>query len=52
MMGRQERRRKQLLDEIKETREHWKLEEEALYPRVWRIRFGPGTGPVVSQTIE
>jgi hypothetical protein len=30
MTGRRERRRKQLLDDIKEKKRYWKLKEEAL----------------------
>jgi hypothetical protein len=37
--GRQGRRREQLLDDLKETREYWKLEEEALDRPVWKTRF-------------
>jgi hypothetical protein len=43
------RRGKQLWDELKETREYWKLKEEA---PVWRTRFGKGCGPVVRQISE
>jgi hypothetical protein len=52
MMGRQGRRRKQLLDDLKEKRRYWKLEEEALDCILWRTRFGRGYGPVVRQTME
>jgi hypothetical protein len=41
------RRRKQLLDDLKEKRRFWKLKEEALGRTLWRIRFGRGYGPVV-----
>jgi hypothetical protein len=50
MTGRQGRRRKQLLDDIKETRRYWKLKEEALDRTLWRTRFGRGYGPVLRQT--
>jgi hypothetical protein len=33
------RRRKQLLDNLKEETGYWKLEEEALEGLLWRIRF-------------
>ena len=46
------RRRKQLLDDLKEKRGFWKLKEEALYLTLWRTRFGGGYGPVVRQTTE
>jgi hypothetical protein len=49
-MGIRGRRRKQLLDEINETRNHWKLKEEALDLTLWRTSFGRGYGPVVRQT--
>jgi hypothetical protein len=39
MMGRQGRRCKQLLDDLKEKRRYWKLKEEALNHTLWRIRF-------------
>jgi hypothetical protein len=50
--GRRGRKRKQLLDDLKETRGHWKLEEEALDHTLWRTRFRRGYGPVVRQTME
>jgi hypothetical protein len=50
--GRPGRRRKQLLDVLKETRGYWKLEEEVLDRTLWRSRFGRGYGPVVRQTAE
>jgi hypothetical protein len=46
------RRRKQLLDDLKEKRRYWKLKEEALDHYLWRTRFGRGYGPVVRQTTE
>ena len=39
-MGRRGRRRKQLLDVLKETIEYCKLKAEALDDTVWRTRFG------------
>jgi hypothetical protein len=50
MTGRRERRRKQLLDDLKEKRRYWKLKEEALDRTLLRTRFGRGYGPVVRQT--
>ena len=44
------RRRKQLLDDLKEARGYCKLKEEALDGTVWRTRFGRGYGPVVRQS--
>jgi hypothetical protein len=48
--GRRGKRRKQLLDDLKEKRRYWKLKEEALDRTLWRTRFGRGYGPVVRQT--
>jgi hypothetical protein len=52
MTGKRGRRRKQLLDGLKEKRRYWKLNEEALDRTLWRSRFGRGYGPVVRQTTE
>jgi hypothetical protein len=46
------RRRKQVLDDLKEKRRYRKLKEEALDRIVWRTSFGRGYGPVVRQTAE
>jgi hypothetical protein len=40
MTGRRGRRRKQLLDDLKEKRRYWKLKEEALDHTLGRTRFG------------
>jgi hypothetical protein len=50
--GRRGRRRKQLLDDLKDQRGYWKLKKEALDRTLWRTRFGRGYGPVVRQTAE
>ena len=50
--GRRERRSKQLLDGLKETRRCWKLKEEALDRTLWRTGCGRGCGPVGGQTAE
>ena len=42
VVGRREWRRKQLLDDLKETRRHRKLKEEALDRAAWRTRFERG----------
>jgi hypothetical protein len=47
--GSRGRRRKQLLDDLKEKRGYWKLKEDALDGTMWRTRFGRGYGPVVRQ---
>jgi hypothetical protein len=52
MTGRGGRRRKQLLDNLKETIRYWKLKEEALDHIIWNTHFGSGYGPVVRQTTE
>ena len=52
MTGRRGRRRKKLLDHLKEKRGYWKLKEEALDRTVWRSRFGRDYERVVRQTIE
>ena len=45
------RRRRKLLDDLKERRGYSHLKEEALDRTVWRDRFGRGFEPVVRQTI-
>jgi len=50
--GRRGRRRKQLLDDVKETRGCWKLKEKALGRTLWRVRFGRSYGTVVRQAAE
>jgi hypothetical protein len=50
--GRRGRRRKQLQDDLREKRKHWKLKEEALDRTVWRTSFGRCCRPVVRQTTE
>jgi hypothetical protein len=50
--GRQGRRRRKLLDDLKERRGYYHLKEEALYHNMWRARFGRGFGPVVRQTAK
>ena len=46
------RRRRKLLDDLKERRGYSHLKEEALDRSMWRARFGRGFGPVVRQTAE
>jgi hypothetical protein len=46
------RRRKKLLDDLKERRGYSHLKEEALDRTMWRNRFGRGVGPVVRQNTE
>ena len=46
------RRRKKLLDDLKDRRGYYHLKEEALDRTMWRNRFGRGVGPVVRQITE
>ena len=48
--GRQGRRRRKLLDDLKKSRGYYHLEEEALDRTMWRARSGRSFGPVVRQT--
>ena len=50
--GRRGRRRKKLLDDLKERRGYSHLKDEALDRTMWRNRFGRGVGPVVRQITE
>ena len=52
MTGRRGRRRKQLLDEVKEKRRFWELKKEALDRTVWRNCFGNGCRPVIRQNAD
>jgi hypothetical protein len=47
--GRQGRRHRKLLDDLKEMRGYSHLKEKALDCTMWRARFGRGFGPVVIQ---
>jgi len=46
------RRRKKLLDDLKDRRGYSHLKEEDLDRTMWRHRFGGGFGPVVRQNTE
>jgi hypothetical protein len=48
--GRRGRKRRKLLDDLKEKRGYSHLKEEALDRTMWRAGFGRGLGPVVRQT--
>jgi hypothetical protein len=50
--GRRGRRRRKLLDNLKESRGYSHLKEEALDRTLWRARCGGGFGPVVRQTTK
>ena len=52
MTGRRGRRRRKLLDDLKERRGYSHLKEGALDRIVWRARYGRGFGPVVRQTTK
>jgi hypothetical protein len=46
------RRRKKLLDDLKDRRGYSKLKEKTLDSTMWRNLFGRGFGPVVKQNTE
>jgi len=48
--GRRGRRRKKLLDDLKERKGYSHLKKKALDRTMWRARFGRGFRPVVRQT--
>ena len=50
--GRQGRRRRKLLHDLKERTGYSHLKKEALDRTMWRARFGRGFGPVVRQTTK
>jgi hypothetical protein len=50
--GRQGRRRRKLLDDLKKRRGYTHLKEEAMDNTIWRARFRRGFGPVVRQTTK
>jgi hypothetical protein len=50
--GRRGRRRRKLLDDLKEMRGYSHLKEETLDRNMWRAGFGRGFGPVVRQTTK
>ena len=52
MTIRRGRRRKELLDDLKDRRGYCQLKEEALDRTMWRKRFGSGFGPVVRQITD
>jgi hypothetical protein len=49
---RRERRRRKLLNDLKERRGYCYLKEEALNCTMWRAGFGRGFGPIVRQTTK
>jgi hypothetical protein len=50
--GRRGRKRRKLVDDLKERRGYSHLKEEPLDRTMWRARFGRGLGPVVRQTTK
>jgi len=50
--GRQGRRCRKLLDDLKERRGYSRLKEKAMDCKLWRAFFGRGFGPVLSQTTK
>jgi len=50
--GKQGRRRRKLLEDLKERRGYSHLKEETLDRTEWRAGFGRGFGPVVRQTAK
>jgi hypothetical protein len=50
--GRRGRRRRKLLDDLKDRRGYSHLKEKTLDRTMWRARFGRGFGPVVRQNTE
>ena len=49
MTRRRGKRRKKLLDDLKDRRGYCQLKEEALDRTMWRNRFGRGFGPLFRQ---
>ena len=52
MTRRRGRRRRKLLDDLKDRRGYCHLKEEGLDRTMWRNSFGGGFGPVVRQNTE
>jgi len=50
--GRRGRRRRKVLDDVKERRGYSHLNEEALDRTMWTASFGRGFGPVVRKTTK
>ena len=51
MTGRRGRRRKQIMDDLKDTRVYWKLKAETLRRPLWRRPVGRSYGPIVRRRI-
>jgi hypothetical protein len=52
VIGRRERRRRKLLDDLMEKGGYSHLNEEALDRTMWTARFGRDFGPVVRETTK
>jgi hypothetical protein len=52
VIGRRGRRRRKLLEDLKERTGYSRLKEEALDRTMWRARFERGFGPFVRQTTK
>lgn len=52
VVGRRGRRRKVVLDDLKDMTGYRKFKDEALDHTMWSTRFGRGYGPDVRQTME
>ena len=52
MTRRRGRRRRKILDDLKERIGYPRLKKEALDRTIWRARFGRGFGPVVRKTTK
>jgi len=52
LTGRRGRRRRKLLDDLKERRGYCQLKEEVVDRTTWRVCFGRRFGPVVRQTTK
>ena len=52
MTGRRGRRRRKLLDDLKERTGYCHLKQEAVDRTVWRAGYGRGFVPVVRQTAK
>jgi len=51
-MRRRTRRRKQLLDDLKEKKRYWNLDEEELDRTLWRTRFGRRYQPAARESTQ
>jgi hypothetical protein len=52
VMGRRGRRRKKLLDDLRDKWGYWKFNEETVDHTVWTTRFRRSYGPVARQKLQ